>query len=160
MTTRSFALAAGILYIGAGLLGFVPGLTRPGHVDAPHLTVSAGYGYLLGLFPVNILHNFVHLGIGAWGLISCRTASTACGFARGLALLYGVLAVMGLFPAFNTTFGFIPLFGHDVWLHAGTALIAAYFGWAAPDAVAEPLVRTGSGRVEVYQDESDTRPQA
>ena len=23
----------------------------------------------------------------------------------------------------------MPLHGHDVWLHAGTALIAAYFGW-------------------------------
>jgi hypothetical protein len=26
-------------------------------------------------------------------------------------------------------FGLIPLYSHDVWLHAGTAAIAAYFGW-------------------------------
>jgi hypothetical protein len=29
----------------------------------------------------------------------------------------------------NNVFGFIPLHGHDVWLHAGTAALAAYFGW-------------------------------
>ena len=44
-------------------------------------------------------------------------------------MLYGLLAVLGLIPATNTLFGFVPLHGHDVWLHAGTALIAAYFGW-------------------------------
>jgi hypothetical protein len=25
----------------------------------------------------------------------------------------------------------VPIHGHDVWLHAGTAIIAAYFGWVA-----------------------------
>ncbi|MCC2629869.1 MAG: putative rane protein [Thermomicrobiales bacterium] len=38
---------------------------------------------------------------------------------------------MGLISAANlhTMFGLTPLFSHDVWLHAGTAIIAAYFGW-------------------------------
>jgi hypothetical protein len=30
-------------------------------------------------------------------------------------------------------FGLTPLFSHDVWLHAGTAVIAAYFGWGLVD---------------------------
>jgi hypothetical protein len=38
--------------------------------------------------------------------------------------------VMGLTPVLNTTFGLITLYGHDVWLHALLAIIAAYFGWA------------------------------
>jgi hypothetical protein len=46
-----------------------------------------------------------------------------------MAVLYGGLAVMGLIPGLNTLFGLVPLFGHDVWLHAGTAAIAAYFGF-------------------------------
>jgi hypothetical protein len=50
-------------------------------------------------------------------------------FARALAILYGLLAVLGLIPGLNTLFGMVPLHGHDVWLHAGTAMIAAYFGW-------------------------------
>jgi hypothetical protein len=38
---------------------------------------------------------------------------------------------MGLISAANlyTMFRLTPLFSHDVWLHAGTAIIAAYFGW-------------------------------
>jgi hypothetical protein len=31
-------------------------------------------------------------------------------------------------------FGLTPLFSHDVWLHAVTAAIAAYFGWGPVDA--------------------------
>jgi hypothetical protein len=33
----------------------------------------------------------------------------------------------------HTLFGLTPLFSHDVWLHAGTAVIAAYFGWGPVD---------------------------
>jgi hypothetical protein len=158
MTSRTFALIAGILYVGAGLLGFLPGVTQPVHGDAPHLAVSAGYRYLFGLFPINVLHNLVHLGVGAWGLLSYRVVTAARNFARGLAILYGALAVMGLFPVLNTTFGLIPIFGHDIWLHAGTALVAAYFGWAMPAEVAEPRVRTREGNVRVWDTKSDSRP--
>ena len=46
--------------------------------------------------------------------------------ARGAVFtVYAVLAVMGLVPALNTVFGFIPIHGHDVWLHAVIALAAA-----------------------------------
>jgi hypothetical protein len=49
----------------------------------------------------------------------------------GLMIFYGTLAVMGLIPVLNTSFGLIPILGHDVWLHALTALAAAYF-WRVP----------------------------
>ena len=58
-----------------------------------------------------------------------RAMGDARRFSRGLALFYGGLAVLGLIPGLNTTFGLIPIFGHDVWLHAGTAAAAAYFGF-------------------------------
>jgi hypothetical protein len=46
-----------------------------------------------------------------------------------------VLAVMGLVPGLDTTFGLVPIYGHDVWLHALLAGVAAYFGFvAAPEA--------------------------
>ena len=87
------------------------------------------YGYLLGLFPVNVLHSAVHLAIGVWGLMAWRSLSNSLVYARVLAIFYGALAVMGIIPGMNTLFGALPLHGHDVWLHAGTALVAAYFGW-------------------------------
>ena len=128
MYTRYFALVMGIVYVVVGLLGFVPG-THPTHAGAPDLAVDAGYGYLLGLFPINVLHNIVHLAIGALGLAAYARYDAARNYARGLAIFYGLLAIMGLIPVLNTTFGIIPLYGHDIWLHALLAIVAAYFGW-------------------------------
>jgi hypothetical protein len=127
--TSTFALVAGIAYLGAGLLGLIPAALMPPPEDAPPTTFTVLYGYLLGLFPVNLLHSSVHLSIGFWGVMAWRGAASPPVFARSLAILYGALAVMGLIPGLNNVFGFIPLHGHDVWLHAGTAAAAAYFGW-------------------------------
>lgn len=129
MNTRTFALIFGIAYLAAGLMGFIPALLRPPASDAPPTSFTLLYGELLGLFPVNILHSLVHVAIGAWGLAAWRATTSAKVYGRSLALLYGVLAVMGLIPGMNTLFGMLPMHGHDVWLHAGTAAIAAYFGW-------------------------------
>ena len=138
MATRYFALAAGIAYVLAGLLGFVPGATQSPAAGSPNLAVDAGYGYLLGLFAVNVLHNVVHLAVGILGVVAYREVDWARTFGRGLAIFYGVLAVMGLVPGLNTTFGLIPIFGHDVWLHALTAVVAAYFGFMAPRGARQP----------------------
>jgi hypothetical protein len=50
---------------------------------------------------------------------------------------------MGLISAANlhTMFGLTPLFSHDVWLHAVTAVIAAYFGWGPVDERVEVVGR-------------------
>jgi hypothetical protein len=130
---RGFALVFGIVYLAVGILGFVPCLVQPAD-HAPDLVVHAYHGRLLGLFPVNLLHNVVHLLIGLWGIAASRSLPAALWYGRGLALFYGLLALLGLFPATQTLFGLVPIHGNDVWLHAGSALIAAYFGFlAAPD---------------------------
>ena len=129
MNTRHFALIFGIAYLAAGLLGMIPAALMPPPPDAPPTHFTLLYGYLLGLFPVNVLHSVVHIAIGAWGLTAWRDGAASKVFARSLAILYGVLAVMGMIPGMSTLFGMLPMHGHDVWLHAGTAAIAAYFGW-------------------------------
>ena len=129
MTVRNFSLIAGIAYLAAGVLGFIPAFLWPAPDSAPPLGINGFYGYLLGLFPVNLMHNLVHLAIGAWGVAAARSMSGARIYAKSIAVLYGLLAVMGLIPMLNTLFGLAPIHGHDVWLHAATALIAAYFGW-------------------------------
>jgi hypothetical protein len=129
MTTRNFVLTIGGLYLLIGLLGFFPALVSAPPPGVASVTSDSAYGYLLGLFPVNALLNLIHLTIGIWGIGAYRNLSKSITFSRGLAITFGVLTVMGLIPALNTTFGLIPLFGHHVWLHAVSAAIAAYFGF-------------------------------
>lgn len=134
MGARYFALISGIIYILLGLFGFIPGMVATPGTGGPEVVFKAGYGYLLEAFPINFLHNIVHIAVGIWGLVSYRNYIRARTYGRGLAIFYGVLAIMGLLPYFNTVFGLIPIFGNNVWLHAITAAIAAYFGFKPPTA--------------------------
>jgi hypothetical protein len=130
MRTRYFALVFGILYILAGAAGFVPGLLVHSP-ELPPISVDTLYGRVLGIFPVNVLHSLVHLALGIWGVLAWRRFDASRTYAQSLAVIYGVLTILGIIPMTNTLFGLVPLFGHDVWLHAGTALVAAYFGFVA-----------------------------
>jgi len=134
MTVRNFALVLGIAYTLVGVLGFLPfALTPP--PDTPDVTLDTLYGLLIGLFPVNILHSIVHLAIGLWGIFAYRDFDASRTFAKVVGVFFAVLTVMGLIPGLHTTFGLIPLFGHDVWLHALTSLAGLYFGFMAPQQV-------------------------
>jgi len=137
MKTSTFALIFGLVYLVAGLLGLVPAMLVPPPVDAPPTSFALLYGYLLGLFPVNIALSVVHLAVGVWGLSARRVHAHSLMYARSLAVLFGVLAVLGLLPMTNTLFGMMPIHGGDVWLHGLTAVIAAYFGWREPVRAAE-----------------------
>ncbi|MBE9158091.1 DUF4383 domain-containing protein [Nodosilinea sp. LEGE 06152] len=151
MSVRLFALISGVVYLLVGILGFIPGLVAL-PTTAPDLAVEAGYGYLLGIFPINVLHNIVHLAVGFWGVLSYRSYSGSRNYSKGLAIFYGLLTIMGFFPVLQTTFGLIPIFGHDIWLHALTALIAAYFGFMAKgrSSVAQEHERTPVGGRDRY----------
>jgi hypothetical protein len=145
-TLRTFALILGIVFIVVGICGFVPALVSQPPMDDTHtLSVHANHGYLLGLFPVNVLHNLVHILFGIWGVAAYATgASASRTFARGVCILYALLAIMGLIPGLNTTFGLIPIHGNDVWLHALIALVAGIFGWGVVGADARTTTTTGT----------------
>lgn len=131
MAVRYFALIYGIVFLVVGIAGFIPGLVMPFAAEHPELAINASAGQLFGLFPVNVLHNIVHILFGIWGLVAWRSIPGSITYARSVAIIYAVLLVMGLIPVLHTTFGLIPLYGHDVWLHAALAAVAAYFGFAA-----------------------------
>src|SRR5947207_56316 len=114
MNTRIFALILGIIFVLVALLGFIgigvvaPPMTGP---DA-HLSVHAGHGYLLGIFPVNHLHNTVHLIFGLWGIFAYFGGVwPSIVYARVVCIAYLLLALLGLIPvdAIRTTFGLIPI---------------------------------------------------
>ncbi|MBD2465653.1 DUF4383 domain-containing protein [Oscillatoria sp. FACHB-1407] len=73
MGARYFAVISGIIYVLVGLFGFIPGMVATPGTGGPDVVVDAGYGYLLSTFPVNILHNIVHLAVGIWGLVAFRS---------------------------------------------------------------------------------------
>ena len=133
MSTRTFALVWGILFLVIAASGLIPGLLQPPHASDPDLAVDAMHGRALGLFPVNILHDLVHVIFGVWGLAASRTLAAAKSYARVTAVVYAVFVVMGLLPGLNTTFGLVPLHGNDVWLHILLAAPAAYFGFVHRD---------------------------
>ena len=132
MNTRTFALIFGIVFLVIGAGGFIPGINQTAVPD-PALKMTDGFGHELGLFPVNILHNIVHLLFGIWGILAYRSYGGARTYFRVVAIVYGLLTIMGLLEPTRTTFGFIPIYGNDVWLHAVLALVAAYFGWVNRD---------------------------
>ena len=88
---------------------------------------------VLGLFPVNVLHNAIHLLFGVWGLAASRTVAGASLFAKAAGAIYLVLAIAGFF--IPSTFGLIPIGGHDIWLHAIIGLVLLTVGLQAPKAV-------------------------
>ena len=132
MSTRTFALVFGIVFLLAGASGFVPGLLHPVPAGAPPLTVGAGYGLVMGLLPVNLLHNLVHVLFGILGVVAFAGFFPPRVYAQIVAVAYGLLVVLGLLPATNTLFGLVPIYGNDVLLHLVLGVVAAYFGFVAP----------------------------
>jgi len=140
MSTRYFALIFGIVFLLAGVSGFIPGMLHPVPADAPPLTVPMGYGLVLGLLPVNLLHNLVHVLFGILGLVAFGGLFAPRLYAQIVAVSYGLPVILGLLPATNTLFGLVPIYGNDVWLHLVIGAVAAYFGFMAP--AAAPVQRT------------------
>ena len=68
MSIRTFALIYGLVFTAVGIAGFIPGLVTPHDAAQHQLAIEQGAGDLFGLYPVNIVHNVVHLAFGVWGL--------------------------------------------------------------------------------------------
>jgi hypothetical protein len=139
MTERYCALSIGVIYLLLGLAGFVPALVSlPGTgasyipADIAPSAYSAGFGLIFGVIPTNFLHNLVRCTVGFWGIASYNNANSARLFNRVFAVVYAVLAIMGLFPFAKSFFGLMPIFGINVWLNALAAFAAAYYGIVIP----------------------------
>lgn len=136
MLTRYFALVFGVVYVLVGVVGFIPGLYTHPATNAPHVDLTGAYGYLLGIFPVNWLHDVVHIVVGLAGIGAYASARSARYYSRLLFVVFGILTIFGFMPQANTLWGLIPLFGGDTWLHAATSVAGAFFGWVADEDVA------------------------
>ncbi|HEY0419483.1 MAG TPA: DUF4383 domain-containing protein [Acetobacteraceae bacterium] len=139
---RTFSLILGFILLAAGLAGLMPGLLVAPRPDMPAgLLVPEGHGALLGLMPVNIVRDALHLVLGLWGVRSWLSTRHAVIYARAMAALAGVLAVMGLLPGPDTLFGVAPLYGNNVWMHTAIFVSAGFFGFLALKQRVIPLRR-------------------
>jgi hypothetical protein len=121
---KRVAMVFGVVFIIIGVLGFtVPGGMAMGD--------AANAPKLLGLFPVNLLHNLVHILFGVWGLAAARSFSGAVAFCKLGGMIYLALAVVGLVAP--TTFGLIPLGANDVFLHTALGVLLVWAGFMAKE---------------------------
>lgn len=121
-TIQRVAQVFGVVFVLVALLGFLAsgGSMEADVEQAPHV---------LGLFPVNLLHNLAHLAFGAWGLAASRSWGAARTYCRVSGVLYLGLAVLGFVAP--ETFGLMPIGGNDIWLHVVLGAALAYFGFTA-----------------------------
>lgn len=140
---RACALILGIIFLAVGIAGFIPGfISLPGDapvtgVVVPRLSFSDGYGHVFGLFPTNFVHNAVHIVVGILGIAAATSFSGSLVYNQGFAIAYAAIAILGILPITNTTFGLMPIYGNNVWFNALTAIAAAYFGFVKPAELAK-----------------------
>lgn len=121
---KRVALVFGIVFLLVGIAGYL----TPGGMG---MEADPPAALLFGLFPVNMLHNAVHVAFGLWGIVAARSFAGARNFARIGGVVYAVLTVLGFIAP--SGFGFVPLGGHDIWLHAVLALGLLGAGFTAKD---------------------------
>lgn len=124
--TQKAAMVFGVGFLLFGVLG----LLLPGGMGMEADPDPAPD--LLGLFPVNLLHNLVHLAFGVWGVMAARTLSGAKAYCRTSGAIYVVLMVLGFIVP--NGFGLVPLGGNDIWLHLVLAAGLLYFGFVHREA--------------------------
>lgn len=120
------ATAVSVVFLGVGILGFVPGVTT--NLDAITFAGHESDAMLVGLFQVSILHNVVHLLLGVIGLVLARTAGGARAFLIGGGVVYLALWLYGLFVDEMSSANFVPLNDADNWLHLGLAAAMILLG--------------------------------
>lgn len=125
-TLQKLAGVFGVIFIVVAVLGFL----TPGGMA---MAMDPASGLLLGLFPVNLLHNIVHLLFGIWGLVASRSWSGSKSYFTIAGAIYLVLTVVGFLSP--TGFGLVPLGGNDIWLHAVLAIAMLGIGLTAKPAV-------------------------
>lgn len=126
-TLQKIAGVFGIIFILVAVLGFI----SPGGLV---MAMDPTTGMVLGVFPVNLLHNIVHLLFGIWGLIASRTWAGSKQFFTVGGIIYAVITVVGFLSP--TGFGIIPLGGADIGLHAVLAIAMLGIGYTAKAAPA------------------------
>lgn len=125
MVTR-LAIWFGWVMLAVGVLGFIPAV-------APN-------GYLLGIFEVGVVHNLIHVATGIAGL-ALGYSGGARVFFQVFAVVYGLVAILGLFQGDHALLGIVEHNWADAGLHIVIAVFAAWAGFLTTRPREAALVR-------------------
>lgn len=117
---KTIGMLFGWIYTIVGIAGFIPALGG---------SFSMTGSTLLGVAPVNVLHNIVHLIIGIAGLTMSRTEEGAGTFCKTFGIILLLLGIIGFIQP--NLFGILPIGGGDIWIHLITGAILAVAGFAS-----------------------------
>ncbi len=125
-TVQSAALLVGIVFLAAGILGFVPGITT--HYGDLSFAGHDSGAKLLGIFQTSILLNIVHILFGLAGIAMARTWEGARTFLIGGGVIYLVLFVYGLIAHGSTGANFLPVNSADNVLNVALGVVMVALG--------------------------------
>src|SRR5690242_17102474 len=123
-TVQKLAAVFGVVFTFVAIGGFV---TPGGLYMQPSDPAMAAKE--LGMFPVNLLHNVVHLLFGIWGLAASRSWSGSKSFFVWGGVIYAVLTVLAFVSP--SGLGLVPLAGADIGLHCLLAIVMLGIGLTA-----------------------------
>ncbi len=114
---RKAAQLFGWVLLAIGVLGFIPGITSDDH--------------LLGLFHVNPLHNAIHLISGLVALWAgySKSEANARTYFQVFGVIYGLVALLGVFYGDKDILGVLANNWWDVLLHLLITAGALYYGF-------------------------------
>ena len=133
-TTRTpaqmFALVFGVVYLLIGIVGFA--------VTGFDEFAGKTFNEKLIVFPLNPLHNIVHLADGALWIGESRRHDTAKSVNTLIGVVYLLVAVLG----FAGLLEFLAIEGGvdgaDNWLHVASGALSLYFGTAGAEVARRP----------------------
>ena len=126
---QTFALVFGAVYLLVGLGGFV--------VTGFDNFAGKTYDDVFILFPVNPLHNIVHIGVGALWLGSAAKHASAKSVNMLIGVVYALVVVLG----FAGVLKFLAIenaSSADNFLHIVSAALALYFGSGGAEGTSPP----------------------
>ena len=117
------ALIFGWVFLLVGIMGFIPAL-RTG--------VGGSDGYLLGIFAVDSLHNWVHTLTGAAALaVGYRSEAASQLYFKIFGIVYALVALLGFVYGNSPLLGIMAHNMIDAVFHLLIAATALYLGFAA-----------------------------
>jgi hypothetical protein len=129
MNAPAIARVLGLLFLVVGAAGFVPWISPAMPPDAPVIALDSLYRNTANVLPTNEALDIIYALLGIWGFLSGLRFTNAVRYCRSLMWIALVLVVLGSIPITNTIFGFAPIYGYDVALHAVALLLCAYGGY-------------------------------